>query len=197
MNAAAYVTQLQQLLPTGAAWNLDADSNMTMVLEWIASELANVDARAAQLIEESDPRTTSEMLPDWETSFGLPDTCSSLANTTQERRSALVDKIIRRGGQNLSFYYGIAERLGYEITIKEFGPFITGRSRCGDVLGGAPSNRLYWRVTVLQPRITLFRTGVSRCGDKLGSIDRAADLECVFRLLSQSHVQLIFAYEGV
>ena len=41
------------------------------------------------LIDESDPRSTLEMLNDWERAFGLPDSCTDAADTLAERQNAL------------------------------------------------------------------------------------------------------------
>jgi uncharacterized protein YmfQ (DUF2313 family) len=73
-----YLDQLGALLPTGPALPRHPDSALMRLLSMPAAELAAVDARAAALLAEADPRITSELLPDWETDFGLPDDCSPL-----------------------------------------------------------------------------------------------------------------------
>lgn len=197
MNTEAYLSQLSSLLPTGAAWTREASSNMMAVLGFMASELAKIDARADDIMDEADPRTVFEMLPDWEAVAGLPDTCSNLGDTLQERVNALVEKITRMGGQSKNYYASVAENLGYQVEIDEFRPFICGLSRCGDVLNGGHSVRHTWRVRVLDIRATYFRTGVSRCGERLVSLRRAEDLECLLANLKPAHTKLIVAYEGV
>lgn len=194
---ASYLHSLQALLPQGQAWTREPGADLTKVLDIIAAELAKVDGRIQKLHSEADPRTTIEMLTDWETTAGLPDTCTPAALTYQERIAALVDKITRLGGQSPAFYIGIAERLGYEVEIEEFEPFICGHSECGDVLNGGDNIRFQWSVRVLGPRLTEFYCGVSECGDALGEFDQAADLECILRLLKPAHTNLILSYEGV
>ena len=60
MSAAAYADQLKQLLPRGRLWLLEADAKLRALLLAIAEELARVDARGVDLINESDPRTADE-----------------------------------------------------------------------------------------------------------------------------------------
>lgn len=193
----AYTAMLQRLMPRGAAWTREPDAALTKILAIMAAPLARVDDRAADLLNEADPRTTLELLDDWEETAGLPDTCSNIATTLQERHAALLDKVTRKGGQDKAFFIALADRLGYEIEIEEYKPFICGASRCGDGLNGGPEIRYVWRAHVLHARITYFRTGGSSCGDKLGSIQRASDLECLFNQLKPAHTHLYVSYEGV
>lgn len=197
MNQTAYLTFLQSLLPPGQAWTRDRVAALTTLLDVFAGELARIDARTVDVLNESDPRTTLEMLTDWERVAGLPDLCAGLAETLQERRQAVVHKITGLGGQSKAYYTSIAESLGYAIEIDEFKPFICGLSHCGDILSGGHAVRYNWRVRVLEPRAVYFRAGVSACGEKLLTIRRAEDLECILTRLKPSHTNLIFAYEGV
>lgn len=192
----AYKELLLSLLPPGQIAR-DLSSNMAKLQDAEAAELARIDALARKIVDEADPRTTDDLFEDWETFAGLPDPCSGQLDTLQERRARLIQKLKHQGGQSLSFYESVAEELGYEITITEYKPFICGISGCGAVLNGGHDVRLNWKVTVSGPRLTYFRSGVSLCGEKLMSIARAVDLECIFSRLNQSHLNLIFSYEGV
>jgi len=197
MNEQAYLAQLQALLPPGPAWTREPDANLTRILSAWAAELARIDARADDLLNEADPRTARELLPDWERVAGLPDPCMPAASTLEERRNRLVQHLTTIGDQSRAFYLSVAERIGYQgVTIEEFRPFMSGRSRCGDALNGPATVRFYWRVHVPEPRVAWFRAGTARCGDRLGAIRRAEDLECIFRRLDTRHTEVIFAYEG-
>lgn len=197
-NADLYRMQLQALLPQGAAWPRDPEAILTALLDTLAEELARVDGRALELIEEADPQTTLELLTEWERVAGLPDPCLQKADTLQERRMVLLAKLTNSGGQSIAFYLQVAESLGYSgTTIDESRPFVCGISRCGDKLNGGHSVRYVWHVNVPGPRVTTFRCGVSRCGEKLTNIDRAEDLECLLNRLKPAHSHLIFNYQGV
>ncbi|WP_028586660.1 YmfQ family protein [Desulfocurvus vexinensis] len=194
-SAQDFQAQLQALQPPGAALPQDMDSTWGQFLAALAGELARVDARSDDLLDEVDPRSTLELLPDWERVCALPDACTGDATTLQERRRAVVRVLTARGGQSPAYFQAVASELGYSVIIEEFRPFIAGASRCGDVLNGPATVRHTWRVRVLGPRVTWFRAGASRCGDLLGAIARAQDLECVLGRLAPAHTHLIVAYE--
>lgn len=198
MSVEAYRAQLQALLPPGdLVWPRRADTELGRLLTALAEGLAEADARAKQLLEESLPDSALEMLPDWERVVGLPDACSTeLANTIAERRMNVVAKLTMRGGASKAWFIAFAAKLGYVIEIDEFRPFIAGLSRCGDRLDGDHVVRHTWRVRVQGPRYTPFRIGASQCGDRLGKITRAEDLECRMKRANQAHKNLIVAYEG-
>ena len=190
---ADYSLLLRNLRPRGPAWPAE-----DRFLDGQAVELARVHNRALDLLDEADPRSSREMLADWEEQAGLPDDCSAgIATTLQERRAAVTAKLTSRGGSTIAFFEGIAAALGYAIEIAEFRPFIAGLGRCGDRLNGPPSVRFYLRIRVTGPRVTLFRAGASQAGDRLGKIARAEDLECRIGQVVPAHLSLIFSYEGV
>jgi len=198
MNEQAYLAQLQALLPPGPAWTREPDANLTKILSAWAAELARIDARVDDLLNEADPGAARELLADWERVAGLPDPCMPAASTLEERRNRLVQQLTAVGDQSRAFYLGIAEALGYRgVTIEEFRPFMCGHSRCGDGLNGDAKVRFYWRVRVPAARVAWFRAGTARCGDSLGAFRRAEDLECIFRRIDTRHTEVIFSYEGV
>jgi uncharacterized protein YmfQ (DUF2313 family) len=196
MDRAAYLDQLQQLLPPGAAWPRDPDAVLTRVLDAEAEELARVDGRAADLLEEADPRTTLELLPDWERVTGLPDQCLPAGTSLVERREAVVARLTGLGGQSVAFFMQLAAVFGYAVEIVELRPFIAGHSVCGAPLGGDHDIRHVWRVVVPDLRVVEFRAGASACGDRLGEIRRAEVLECLFQRLRPAHTRLVFQYQG-
>lgn len=56
----------------------------------LGEEMSRVDQRQIDLLEESDPRTTSELLPEWEAQYGLTDS----SGTDDERRARLQTRIL-------------------------------------------------------------------------------------------------------
>lgn len=78
MIAADYLQQLAALLPTGPALPREPGSTLMRLLEPPAAELARIELRGLALLDEADPRATTEMLVDWERAFGLPDGCSPI-----------------------------------------------------------------------------------------------------------------------
>lgn len=113
MSADNYREQLQALLPRGSAWPRDAGAVLTQVLDGMAQEFARVDVRVDNLLDEVDPRTTFELLTDYERVHGLPDPCVTDALTIDQRRNALVSKFSGLGGQSTAYFLSMLERLGY------------------------------------------------------------------------------------
>jgi uncharacterized protein YmfQ (DUF2313 family) len=179
VNAAHYLSQLQALLPPGVALSVGADGVLTDLLRALADELARVDGRGEVLIAEADPRTTSELLADWERVAGLPDPCTGPLATLQERRAALVVKLTATGGASPAYFVAVAAAIGYAITITE-----------------RPEGPNTWRVNAPAVTVTTFKAGQNAAGDPLAWWGDEL-LECVIRRLNPAHLRVIFSYGGV
>jgi uncharacterized protein YmfQ (DUF2313 family) len=187
-----YRQLLQALLPSGPIWPRDADATLTRVLGALAQELARVDARLEDLRGEADPRTTWEMLSDWEELCGLPGECWESAATMALRRAAVVTHLTFQGNQTPAFYIDLAAQFGHEITIEEFAPFRAG-SRVGDPLYGEDWAHA-WRVWIgAATPVTHFRAGRSGAGERLASWGDD-DLECLIEALQPAHTVVLFGY---
>lgn len=128
----AYAAQFLALLPQGQAWPKWPGSTLERATNGLSQYWGFVDARAGDLLEqESDPRKTIELLPDWERAWGLPDPCLQEPLTIGERQRVLVQRITMLGAQSRDWFKEVASWLGYDITIDEFSPWIVGISRCG------------------------------------------------------------------
>lgn len=198
-DATAYAGQLRQLLPTGPAWNFGAESTFAQLLAGLAEELARVDARALDLVEEADPRTALELLPDWERVAGLPDACTGIPDNAGERQAALQQKLTGLGGQSAQSFIDLAARLGYQIWIEEHRPARIGM-RLGERLNHADF-AFCWTAHVrpfdgyLEEATFLAQ---ARIGDRLGVRLRgfgAIDLECVIARAKPAHTIVLFAYD--
>lgn len=191
MNAAAYLAQLQQLMPPGLAWSRDGEATLTGLLTALAEGLAVIDARAGDLIDETDPRTALEMLKDWETVAGLPDACSAaVADTIRERQGLVHAKVTGRGGQSRQYFIDQATALGYSVTITEFLPF-TCETPC-EANVTDESWRFVWRVNA--PATTLYElTCETPCDEALRDWGNEI-LECVITADKPAHTHVNFAY---
>lgn len=146
MSRDAYLIQLQALLPQGPAWTRDPQAVLTRLLDAMAEEFTRADGRAETLLEEADPRTTAEMLSDWERVAGLT-AFSSIDGSplsSDQRRANLVARITERGGQSIAYFIALAARLGFVITITEYSAWDVG-SDVEAQLYGAEWN-FAWRV---------------------------------------------------
>jgi len=198
-DTAAYAQQLQQLLPTGPAWEFSPGGVFAGLLLGLAEEFARIDARALDLIEEADPRTALELLPDWERVAALPDACTGLPDNVGERQAALHHKLTRSGGQSAADYIEMAARIGYQISIEEHRPARMGM-RMGDRLN-SQGWAFVWTVHIrpfegfLQESDFL---AVFRMGDRMGTRLRgfgALDIECLIARAAAAHTQVLFAYD--
>lgn len=188
-----YLRQLQALLPPGPAWPKDDDATLTQLLGALAAELARVDGRAWQLIEEADPRTTAELFLDWERVAGLPDACAVAyggEQTMAQRRAALVGRLVTLGGQSSAYFIGLAAALGYAITITEFSEH-TVNDDVNHPLYDSAWN-FAWQVNAALNAVTeiTVESGVdeplSAWGDSL--------LECVINRLKPAHTAVLYSY---
>lgn len=210
MTAADYLSQLLALLPRGWAWPKDPDTTQGRTMAGLAEELARVDGRAWALVEEADPRTATELLPDWERVCALPDPCVTGAQSVDARRAAVVARLTTRGRLSPGFFVDLAATLGFEVTVTEFRPFRAGSPAggaltntghafaAGDACGG-PLRRepwvFAWQVNAPSTTAILFRAGF-RAGQRLRAWGEAA-LECSIRRRQPAHTLVIFTYQEV
>lgn len=190
---AAYVNQLKLLMPPGAAWSTDDDAGLGDLFTGWAQEMARLNARIDALYEEADPRTTVEMIGDWEASLGLPDPCTAAVTTLSGRQVIAWRKIAFQAGQTPAFYVALAASVGMEIEIHEFDPDVDDFDGSLTALIAGGRFRFVWRVDVLTATdFTVFRAG-SRAGDHLRE-GGAIDLECMIRAAAPAHTHVIFTY---
>ena len=214
------------LLPTGSAWPREPSSVPQQTILGLCgiwgeqspatnySSTINLDQQAALLLgQESDPRRTVAMLPDWEAAWGLPDLCLAEPLTIADRQKALVSRITTLGGQSRQWFLDYAAAIGYTIQVIEHSPYVCGISRCGDTSNfmgegaswhrwelGPATMRFYWTVAPSVTRLSWFRcgSGGGQVGvDTMLTIAQATDLECAIRRYKPAHVQVSFDYAGL
>lgn len=196
-SAADYAVALRRLLPQGLAWPSNPSAVLTKVVNGLTGVFGYVDERAADLLEiETDPRSTNELLPEWEEAFGLPDDCTPLPPTDPVvRRGNLVDKMTLLGAQSREFFIDRGVKFGETVEIREYAPYMCGVSRVGDTRMasltddlknfrwqlGPPENRFYWTVKITQ----------------LLSNFVGGDFHCVLRKWKPAHTEVLFDYSVV
>ncbi len=187
-----YQRMLMRLLPPGIAWPRDPDSVLGKLLLAIADALARVEARAEDLHKEADPRTTFELLVDWEHDLGLPDSCLGQPATLQERRQAVLYRLLEEGGQSASYFEALAADLGYTVTVSEYKVARAGRLRCGDRVYGVAWAHA-WQVACAVTALTSFRAGQSCAGEPLRNWGNER-VECAITARQPAHTIPIFTY---
>jgi len=188
-----YLAMLKALLPGGLAWTRKVGSNLSNLLEAFAQEFERLDGRAELLINESDIRTTSELLPDWERVAGLPDACTDLAASQDARRQNLVTKISGRRANDKQYYIDMATQLGYSITIEELiTPYETGHLLNGVEITAAEWV-FVWRINAPVDTAVWARAGSAVAGDPIRTWGDEL-IECVINNLKPAHTHVLFAY---
>ncbi len=205
---------MRRLLPRGRAWPRDNDSTQWEVLQGLAPTYQRLAARDVNLLTDSFPLTTVELLPEWEASLGLPDPCAGPSPTIQQRRAQVVARFAGNGGQAAAYFIEYAANLGYTIGVQNFAPFRVGFNCAGQPLyGEAPTNYFragigragdplafwgyswayVWAITAPLNQEVFFRTGVSAVGEPLATWGNAV-LECEMNAIKPAHMILLFEY---
>jgi uncharacterized protein YmfQ (DUF2313 family) len=179
---------ITKLFPRGFAWN---GKNLLKLKKGMAPEYVRTDDRAEDLINELDPRTTDEMLPDWEELTKANEGCAPVAEGKAERQRRVSEKLTSRGGSSKPYLIRIAAALGVPITIEEFQPFRVGRNRVGDRLNGEDWKNWFWVIAPSYLR-KVFRVDKNRVGDRL--VEVATDLECEIREKKPANTKVFFKY---
>lgn len=130
-----YLGALQGLMPTGRVWNRDSDSVQTAVLMFLANSFYQSGSDALALLADSFPSTATTMLPEWESSLGLPDDCTigEMQSITQ-RQLAIKTKLATAGGQSVQHFIDAAAALGYAITVTSIDPLAQDYLELGLIL---------------------------------------------------------------
>ena len=97
-SAQDYLGALQALMPRGRVWPRDFDATQTQILLALAQIYERSDARSRQLLVDGFPKTAAELLPEWESTLGLPDSCGGAPESIAERQARVVVKLQEPGG---------------------------------------------------------------------------------------------------
>lgn len=190
---ADFVTELANLFPPGRAWAWarNASSIGISLLHGLAASQATTQARKNQLLVDSFPTTTVELLPEWQRSVGLPDPCAGPDQSFAAARAHLIARIENQGGQSIPYLIAYALALGFTITITQFSVLRFG-ARFGGRFQGV---RWATAIQINAPATTVeyARFGAMRFGDRFASWGNAV-LECELRRVAPGHLTLMFSY---
>jgi len=174
IGASDYRRMLQALLPVGPAWPRDEGAVLTDLLAAWAEEFARLNARADDLLNEADPSTASELLPEWELDYGLGG-----EGAAADRQAAIEGAMNARGGVSPQYFMDLAAAAGVGIALSFYRPFQVGRSTVGETLSNGT-----WLFTwnVIGPAST--------------STELQAELEALFLKLKPSHTAVTFDWSA-
>ncbi|MBX5015962.1 putative phage tail protein [Rhizobium lentis] len=180
------------MLPQGAAWGTPDGEAMplTHVLARFMRVLIDgfvwLYARAFGLTREAISQGASELLPEWEADYGLPEGCFTGDMTTAQRLVALGRKVRADAVNTPGDFIRLALDYGFEIEIEEPALFECGFSECGGKhTVGSYIEETYWIVRVRDAGISYFECGASECGyDPLFSLGAAEEILCMLRKMA-------------
>lgn len=194
----AFARQAAQLLPRGLIWDSPGPV-IGALLEGFGEELANVEEKLEQLVDEAFPNTAVELLADWERVLGLPGSCTELAPTILLRQKAAATRFGTQRGSAIEAWVELANDLGYPITVddvQEYRAFQVGRSTVGEALTNAATGwPLTWTVHAPVASPTFFAASQGAAGEPLQSSDNDL-LECTFEDRKPAHTIVTFEYDG-
>lgn len=141
-----WIRTARTLLPAGRLFELAAGADLRKWLTPMMEELRILLARADDAVRELDPAQTSEMLPEWEHDWGLPESCASAtagALTEAQRRENLLEKINRVGSANALDIQRLLALHGLAATVADRAtdPTIPAHYIRADLPGGTPAQR--------------------------------------------------------
>lgn len=156
------------------------------LLRCFADEMAQWEDNMLRLLVEMVPGLADWLLTDWERNLGLPDGCSPLAATVEQRRQIAHAKYTAKySGLSTRFYEELAGQFGSTITIvasPSGQPFRVNKARVDrtpeEGINGARLNSLssfhQWKVIIS------------------GSDPNQAILRCMFNRIKPAHTKLVW-----
>lgn len=177
----SYAAQIRKLFPRGRLWRFEPDSNLWKLVQAIADEFDRVRGRGKDLINESDPRTATETIADWEAMLSLPDErVPELSAVLAERRVAVTSKFVAQGGSNYAYYETLTLACGYPLVSIEklSGRLLRAGFRVGD--------RAYSDAYAYAILITV--------DEPPGAALSHADFERAIRHVTHAHIEVMFTY---
>ncbi|GAN95344.1 bacteriophage tail protein [Komagataeibacter europaeus NBRC 3261] len=193
-SVADFRAALLRLLPTGRIWSREPGSMPYQLAGVWSPTFQRNSARAANLITDAFPSTTTELLTEWEATLGLPDPCAGESPTLVQRRAQVVARLTDSGGASVAYFTAFAAALGYSITITEYAPARAGIMRAGDAVQG--EDWAYcWLVSAPGYSPVLFEAGQSCAGDALMTWTNNV-LQCEFATRNPAHLILHYGQDG-
>ncbi len=137
----------------GRVWGREDGRGIGGIFAAVADEASELRDRLLDLVEEVDPRTSEELLPDWLRLLGLPDSCADLPATLGDRQLAAAAKLTGLGGLSPAAWDAYLAAGGYgscHVTILE--PWRVDEDAVDEELTGAA---WYYALAIYCPLGTL------------------------------------------
>jgi uncharacterized protein YmfQ (DUF2313 family) len=188
-----YLQQFLRLLPPGRIWRRGWGAVQSLHLLTLMPTWVRLGARAANLLIDAFPCSTTELLPEWEATLGLPNECTGELGTLQERTAAVCAAFAAQGGSSAQGLRDLAALMGTSIGIETFSPFRVSHNAVGDPLYDESWAYTAYIHVNANPTIVYFTVSQSAVGEPLVSYGNAL-FECALAALVPAHVTIVFRY---
>lgn len=193
-NASAQADRFAAHLPIGgvyeAAWR--NDSNLRKLLRGLGEELFRVEAEIFRLCMEFDPSRTMDLISEWETSVGIPDSCFKTTASLQERRNQVLVKLRGFIVRSAADFIALAALFG-EVIVIEPGKHRGVYPMCYPVIYYPTAEQARFTMIVHFPE-------VAAATYPLGPYpfpyvrQRLGIVECLIRRVRPANVNVVFSY---
>lgn len=103
----------------GVAWEAFriVGKNAYRLYQSFSGSLDDATAEICRLHHEIDPRTTTELIGEWETALSLPDPCLPVVASLEERRARVMFRLSKRRWTTAQDWHDLAAIFGLKIVI--------------------------------------------------------------------------------
>lgn len=187
---------IAHLLPRGKLWRPRRGSKLDALLHAMAEEFARVHNRANAVIEESDPRTSTEELERWFSDYGVPSECLKAFSepTLEDTRRELIAKINSNMGLTKEFFRSLALSLGYDADVETFDEFTVNSNVTAALYDVGWQSTFVVAVRVRGASHHREFSTLSSANEALATWGNSV-LECMVRAMAPAHTTVIFTYE--
>lgn len=175
---------LLEYFPRGVVWSRRREGRLWQLAAGLGLELLRVRDRLLDLVDEADPRTTTDLLEAWERELD-PYDCVPMPASIEERRAAVAAKFAAYGGQSATYLEEVAAAAGYEIEVVKVHPWRCGTSGVDEPLRG-PEWIWTFLVYAALASPTPWRCGTHRVDEPLTDHD-ASPLACLIDQIKPAH----------
>lgn len=145
-SVADYTAAIQALLPRGRVWPRDPDATLTQVAAALAAIYQRSNARANYLLVDAFPATAVELLPEWESTLGVPGPYGVLAGTVAGQQTQVVAALKAVGSQSRAYFIGLIASFGRTATITDYTRYTVRRPVNAPIYGDNWAHS--WLVTI-------------------------------------------------
>jgi len=170
------------------------DSTLRKILIGLASEWLNFRSKINEVSNEYNPKTTTQLIEEWEQFVGIPDNCIPVASTIEQRRLNVLLKLAGINATTEKQFKNVASILGYNIEVSNGVSTSTFPLTLPFLLiseASAPFTIVITLPSSIKPN------GFALTFPFTLTSQQPAILDCLFNKLKPANTQLFFRYSNV